>query len=398
MLFLLNGEHYASQLESAWPCTRPVAELLSRVSGWSGMPNIHRWLKGMVDSCCAAVWSTDDGHQEPESTKAGGMPPSPQPTPQAEAPLEAKASPAPEKGFQDFHMQWQGLPPPRTLEFCGFHEQWLGAPEPLNANLSDFHTQWLGKEKSEHLVNSCPVTCRVMLMGDSLMEDFGVYFYQHVKARRGLHMMLLAKFSTGLCRPDYFNWFELFPETMDGKKPHLVLFMIGANDGQPIWHSRGKLTQTRPADAWKSTYGGRVGQLLADTEKRQALPMWVGMPVMGGKYAALLAQTEDATRAECARRSVPYVDNRALLADSSGKYQSFMKNHAGKIVRVRQKDQEHMTPEGNRMLVQAAMPGFEQLLRQHRLNHPELCIYPDQKEELPKPSLEILIPYKPAKK
>ncbi len=402
LLGLLNGEHYAAQLEEEWPCTRPLAEGLRCVSSWSHLPQAHESFREGVDKCCALLWSAEDGGQGDALCEGDGevfvpvpvpVPPPPpvvvQPAPVEPPPVavveEPDVQPAPEPAPQPEEPE-----PAVVVE----EEEEPAAPED---GFCGFHQQWLGQEEAQQLVDTCPVNCRVMLMGDSLMEDLGLHFYRHLKARRGLQMILLAKFSTGLCRPDYFNWFELFPRTMDEKRPHIVLFMIGANDGQPIWFSKGNVVQTKPADKWKTAYGGRVGTLLADTRKRQALPLWVGMPVMGGKYASYLARTEEATREACAGWQVPYVDNRALLADSEGNYQSFVRNGAGKMVRVRKKDKEHMTAEGNRMLLEALMPYFEQQLRQHRLNHPELCRYPDRKDELAKPMLDIVVPYKPGR-
>ncbi len=378
---LLNGEHYGAQLEAAWPAFRPVAVVMSKLSEWSHLPKVHGIHRDGVDACCAFLWS-EGAESAPEETPAPAV-------------VEVKREPA---AFRDFHRQWLGQPAHAAVAFCDFHRHWLGKPEECADAFCGFRNQWRGKAEAEKFVDTCPVSCRVLLMGDSLMEDFGLTFYQFTKARRGLQMILLAKFSTGLCRPDYFNWFELFPRTLDEKQPHIVLFMMGANDGQPVWYSREQIVQFRPAELWKNAYDERVGTLLADAQNRRALPMWVGMPVMGGRHASQLVQTEEATREACARRSVPYVDNRARLADADGKYQSFMKNEEGKLVRIRKKDLDHMTPEGNRILLRAAMPDFEQLLRQHRLNHPELCVYPENGEELDKPTLEIVIPYKPKKK
>ncbi len=389
LMGLLNGEHYAAQLETAWPVARPLTECLSWLSFRSGLPHVHNLAREQVEQCCAALWHADD--EEP-------VEPSPDTVAVEEPPVQVEEPAEPTYEFLGFHEHWLGGEDVQINEFRTFHSQWLGKSEEPPFGFQTYHNQWLGLEAAAKLVDSCPVTCRVLLMGDSLMEDFGVFFYRHLHARRGLQMILLAKFSTGLCRPDYFNWFEVFPRNMEEKKPHVVIFMLGGNDCQPIWYARGKTVPTRPVDRWKLAYGERMGQLLADVEKQQALPLWVGMPVMGGKHASLLARTETAMREECARRNVPYLDNRVLLADKNGNYQSFMKNKAGKLLRIRAKDQQHMTPDGNRMLVQAAMPDFEKLLRQHRLNHPELCVYPGQQNSLAKPSLDVVIPYKPVRK
>ncbi len=389
LMCLLNGEHYASQLESAWPVARPLAALMSKASEYSGLPHLHALCRDAVDSCCLALWR--------ERAEEEAEPPAPQEAPPPAPSGRLAASPQPQgHEFRDFHTNWLAGPyMPEYEEFCDFHKEWLGGPSSHTREFCGFHGQWLGLAEAEKLVDTCPVSCRVMLMGDSLMEDFGVTFYRHFKTRRGLQMILLAKFSTGLCRPDYFNWFEMFPRTLDEKAPHLVIFMLGANDCLPVWYSKGNSTPTKPADKWKEAYGERVGMLLSDARNRRVLPLWVGMPIMGGKHAALHAQTEEATREACAGRGVPYRDNRALLADENGQYQSFIKDNSGKVVRVRAKDKQHMSPEGNRMLLQAALPDFEQVLRQHRLAHPELCVYPEQEESLPKPTLDVVIPYKP---
>ncbi len=390
LMCLLDGEHYATQLESAWPACRPLSVLMCIASEYSGLSELHAFYKKVVDSCAQSLWREKEELAADEPGARDFLPSAPEPS--ATQPPEPQTQP-PE--FGSFHTQWLGAQLPHAYEFCSFHHQWLGRSETHDRDFCGFHAQWLGLAEAEKLVDSCPVSCRIILMGDSLMEDFGVTFYRHFKSRRGFQMILLAKFSTGLCRPDYFNWFEIFPQTLHENAPHVVLFMIGANDALPVWHSRGNTTPNKPEDKWKLAYGERVGRLLADARNRQVLPLWVGMPVMGGKYAALLAQTEEATREACASRNVSYVDNRSLLADENGQYQSFIRNGAGKVVRVRTKDKQHMTPEGNRMILEAALPDFEQVLRQHRLAHPELCVYPEQADKLPKPSLDIVIPYKP---
>ncbi len=396
LMGLLNGESYADRLEAAHPSARPVAELLRRSAAATGLSALHGLVREGTDACCAALWGGAEVPAEPEAPVAPPEAAEPAPPPVDD---KAQRLAAALESFRGFHMQWAGQREAHAVhEFRGFRRRWLGAPAPLPQGMADFHRQWRGKEACAPLVDSCPVSCRVMLMGDSLMEDFGVSFYRHARTRRGMQMILLAKFSTGLCRPDYFNWFEVFPRNLDEKKPHIVIFMMGANDCQPIWYSRGHVVSTRPVEAWNRAYTERVGQLLGEAQQRQVLPLWVGMPVMGGGHATILARTEELTRQACAELSVPYIDNRARLADSRGQYQSFIKNEAGQMVRVRTKDQQHMTPEGNAILVQAIMADVEKLLRLHRLNHPELCVYPGQQNLLARPSLEVLIPYKPPKK
>lgn len=410
LLCLFNGERYAERLEAEYPVARPAADLLRWSAELSCLPAVHEYLKGGIGHARDVAFG--EVESAPEHVSAAGdsfgkanvaaMATSVEPG--ALPPVVARAT----RRASAEKKQSSAPPDEGAIVFRGIHRSFLveeensdaGSEPEAPAFLPGFrglHVSWTGKEKAEKLVDTCPVRCRVMMVGDSLMEDFGLHFYRHVKKRRGLQCILTAKFSTGLCRPDYFNWFECLPRTISEKKPDIVLYLMGANDGQPVWLEKGRLVQTGNPQHWKKAYGSRVSEMLAPAKTAGALPLWIGMPVMGGRYASLLAQTEKATMEACAREKTPYVDNLSLMTDEHGQFQSFMKDSAGRMVRIRRKDKQHMTPEGNRLLVEAAMPHFEKALRQHRLNHPELCVYPDQSEQLSNPALDITIKYVPKK-
>lgn len=406
LLCLLNGERYAGRLEAEYPVARPAADLLRWSAKLSCLPEAHEYLKGGIGRVRDVAFGGRESGPEPVpavsdscgEAPAGVIEPCEKPKVVAKQPCRHTA-------------EKKRVSPPTNesaIVFRGMHRSFLVEEETENSGIDSgpaspafrfrgLHVSWAGKEKAEKLVDTCPVRCRVMMVGDSLMEDFGVHFYRRAKKRRGLQFILTAKFSTGLCRPDYFNWFECLPRTISEKKPDIVLYLMGANDGQPVWLGKGRVVQTANAQHWKKAYGARVSEMLAPAKAAGALPLWIGMPVMGGRYASLIGQTERATMEACAREKTPYVDNLSLMTDEHGRFQSFIKDASGRMVRIRRKDKQHMTPEGNRVLIEAAMPHFEKLLRQHRLNHPELCVYPDKSEQLSNPGLDITIKYVPRK-
>lgn len=241
-----------------------------------------------------------------------------------------------------------------------------------------------------------PVRCRIMLVGDSMMEGFGPVMHRDMRAQHGLDFVLTAKFSTGLCVPKFFNWPEQLEQAVQDNKPDIVIFFMGANDAMPMNNGEKGVAPGTPD--WHEEYVKRAMKMTEIAQRSHALVMWVGLPIMGGKYAALQHKTTEAIRDAAGRSGVPYVDSEPVLADANGQFSSFGRNINGKEVRLRRKDKEHMTYDGDLMLVRNAQPTLRKLLAQFRAEHPER-ILPDSVTEKPYSApLKITIKYVPPKR
>lgn len=213
-----------------------------------------------------------------------------------------------------------------------------------------------------------PMRCRIMMVGDSLMEDLGPRTHKQMSKRKGLEFIISAKYSTGLCRPDYFNWPNHLREQVEKRSPDLVVFFIGANDGQPIKEGRHSVYTGGPA--WKEAYMRKMDEVIGIVRGAGADVIWVELPAIGGRYAKLLHDNQIAQREYCETHGITTLLTDPLFSGEWGKFEAFGSYH-GRTVRLRRKDLTHLSPEGNMKVLEHLMPIIEQRLTAFYKAHPE---------------------------
>lgn len=242
-----------------------------------------------------------------------------------------------------------------------------------------------------------PVHYRIMLMGDSLMEDLGPATYRALRARKGLHFILTAKFSTGLTRPDYFNWPKNLEPMVQEHRPDLIIIFMGANDAMPI-KVEGRNISPYSREEWRAAYRIKMQEILDIAIRYQSRVLWIGLPPMGGRTSALLKNTADTQQAVCESLNVPYLDTVPLLGDENGKYRTYMTDARGRMVRLRQKDMEHITSAGNDIIIRGMMPHLEHAIYDFRSRHPEKCLTPEEMQKKGNARMYVTIKYVPPKR
>ena len=151
--------------------------------------------------------------------------------------------------------------------------------------------------------------------------------------------------STGLTRPDYFNWPAELQADLKATNPQVVVIMIGANDAQDFL---GPPDVPYTSPQWNTLYAQRVAQFMQIAESGGATVIWVGMPPM--QNPGLSAQMSDVNavaqqQAALARPPVNFMSARTRsLGTAQGGYTAFITNAAGQVVNVRTPDGTHLTP------------------------------------------------------
>jgi hypothetical protein len=242
-----------------------------------------------------------------------------------------------------------------------------------------------------------PVHYKIMLMGDSLMEDLGPRTHRTLRDRHGLSFILAAKFSTGLCRPDYFNWPQRMEEVVREHKPNLIVVFMGANDGMPIvW--QGKVQHPTYGEPWRDAYREKMREVFDIANRHNCEIIWVGMPPMGGRYANLLKQTEKAQRAACEEHGIEYMDTIPVMGDENGEFRAYMTDANGNIVRLRRKDKEHLSPEGNMVVVNMLLPRIEKKILEYRNNNPQKLLSEKETSRPAQARMDVAFKYVPKKR
>ena len=239
------------------------------------------------------------------------------------------AAPKPKKKSSDPFVVPTTKPPTRTTT--------TGKPGP--------HYETLAVSK-EH-----PAT--IFVAGDSLSFEFGTSLYRIAASR---HIYRAAgdgtvdfKVSSGLARPDYFNWPGELSNQIARLNPEIVVLMLGSNDNQPLLAPDGKTYDFGTA-GWKQEYHRRVGAVMDQLIARNRWVAYVGVPILATRNEQWPV-INTVIREEAAKRTrAVYVDSFSLFQDPNGNYTQYLPNAKGQLVQVRTPDGIHFQRAGGDLL------------------------------------------------
>jgi len=201
---------------------------------------------------------------------------------------------------------------------------------------------------------------RVLVVGDSMIAGgLGLYLARGLGEEHGYDVTRRGKSSSGLARPDFFDWMHEARALVGDTPFDATLVMFGGNDVQGLYMGKGASDTKDPwirwqEDGWAAEYAARVAALAEIFAPADQQMFWVGMPVMRpAKFHARMERVNTIFRAEMAiRRTSKFIDIWGLLADEEGEYADriSLEPDAGearvKKVRVRAGDGIHLTVAG----------------------------------------------------
>jgi uncharacterized protein len=196
---------------------------------------------------------------------------------------------------------------------------------------------------------------RVLILGDSLGIDMGGPLQNDLANTGVVQATLDARESTGLTRPDYFNWPAELQSDLGTAKPQVVVIMMGANDPQDF---PGPPDVPYSSPQWNVMYAARAAAFMHLAQSQGATVVWVGMPPMQRPQLSTEMADINAIDQHQATLSTPPVDfisSWTLLGTPQGAYTPFITNGAGQVVNVRTPDGIHLTPAGGEVLSQAVL-------------------------------------------
>jgi hypothetical protein len=160
--------------------------------------------------------------------------------------------------------------------------------------------------------------------------------------------------STGLSRPDFFDWPGRLAQVIVEHHPDVFVVVFGTNDAQNLETASGVLSTG--TQAWLAEYRARVARVMDLLHQPGTTTVWVGMPVMrSSAFDADMAALDTIYAEEASGRPwISYVDSRALFASPSGGYADRVANAEGEVVSLRQEDGVHWSTEGATRIGHAA--------------------------------------------
>lgn len=198
---------------------------------------------------------------------------------------------------------------------------------------------------------------RVWAGGDSLGEYVGSRLQYKVADLSIAEFQLDYHISTGLTRPDYFDWPAQLSTTMlagddPSRRPEAIIFMAGGNDDQPMRTDDAKLA-TNSAE-WLDEYRRRVATMMDITAYSDVRLYWVGLPPMKDERRESIAVNVNQLIAEEAslRDWVTFIDIVPLLLDVDGNYNQYIVGPDGQSRKAREGDGVHVTARASQWISQ----------------------------------------------
>jgi uncharacterized protein len=167
-----------------------------------------------------------------------------------------------------------------------------------------------------------------------------------------------AKNSTGLTRPERFNWADEIKRIGETFKPNLFMMTVGLNDRQSVVIGSRVTLETSPD--YPVRYKERVTAVLKSVVASKASLLWVGLPAMRDAAPDKDAREKNTMFAEAiaefGHQSLQYVPPWRLNEAGEDKFSTFGPDSTGKMIQIRAPDGEHFTPAGELLVAAYLLP------------------------------------------
>lgn len=194
---------------------------------------------------------------------------------------------------------------------------------------------------------------KVLIIGGSTMEGgLGLFLERHLK-EGGFDVQRRGKKSSGLARPDFFDWPKEATRLHAAFAPDVSVVMFGGNDGMSLHMGSGADPKwIRPDDPqWDVEYRRRVAALADILAPGGERLLWIGMPpVKDAKLNRRVERMNVAFSAEMEARGNGHFLETWNLLGVDGAYTDRVEID-GVRVRVRAGDGVHLTPAGAKFMV-----------------------------------------------
>jgi hypothetical protein len=206
---------------------------------------------------------------------------------------------------------------------------------------------------------------RLWIGGDSEAQALGTALEAITSQKGVIKATLEYKVSSGLSRPDYFDWpAELARVVAAPNGPEVMVVIFGGNDAQPLQLADGKVYDVTD-QPWQGEYRRRVGATMDLLGAAGRKVIWVGPPnAKSAKFTSRLAVLSQIYSEEAAKRpdTIAFLDSRILFSDASGAYTAYLPDSSGKQVLMRSQDGFHLSIAGANRLGRAVYAQLQALV------------------------------------
>lgn len=204
-----------------------------------------------------------------------------------------------------------------------------------------------------------PPRLRALVVGDSnIFGPLGKFLERGLGAL-GYDVKRRGKPTSGLARPDFFDWAAEVEGLLERHEPNLVIAMFGGNDGQRMASTdlSGKPVQMSAGDAWAHEYQSRVSAF-ARKVRGEGRTVFILSPTnRRPRFAREKMQKVRAAQREALEGmdNVTWIDMFPLSSDADGEWLKEGTDVNGDLVNYRRPDGIHLTPAGGQVVGQRVL-------------------------------------------
>ena len=196
----------------------------------------------------------------------------------------------------------------------------------------------------------------VFIVGDSDAGTFGPYLQTLLDGTGVVETQLDYKVSSGLARPDFFDWPAEIDRKLPEVNPDIVVATFGGNDAQGLAVANGEFIIGDPVSneaEWTEEYQQRVGAVMDQLLEGGRTLIWVGIPNDDNpEVTQRMAIQDRAAKAAAAERpDVIFIDTWKRFSGRDGNWAEFVidpRDGEGKDVRA--DDGFHLNTTGAEIL------------------------------------------------
>lgn len=196
---------------------------------------------------------------------------------------------------------------------------------------------------------------RVWIAGDSLAQVPGDGL-ERVAPRSVDVIAIESRLSTGLARPDLYNWFARLKQILNGPRPDVAVLSFGADDAHNYLAGIPGHRKVGPfgSASWKAEYRRRVDGVTRELTVAGIRTVWLGLPITDGRGFRKSFRIVNQIISTVAEKYAPmsaFVDTWKILASSNGGFTPYLRVH-GTLTLMRLPDGVHYTAAAGDLIAQ----------------------------------------------
>ena len=197
----------------------------------------------------------------------------------------------------------------------------------------------------------------VLAIGDSIGIDLG-YGLQRVMGNTGYYKVIVdGRISTGLARPDYFNWPAQLSYDIQRYHPDIVVALFGLNDPQAM--RTGSAYLPTFSKVWFNEYARRVDKILELGTTGGRHMVWAGGPIVSdSRLRHQMNQLNGVYRKQVRYYPNAYFFDTWRHTSSNGMFTAFLTGPNGNTFLARTGDGDHFTGDGEDYLARIFLREF----------------------------------------